>query len=125
MNPVTRIVTACRPWVAPRLWSWPVLVSCCCVLGVVPRLGLRPVEGHGFMTEPKPRAADHLKGDIRGWPIAGVPPRLTRKPCLDIPVNKQFTEVHPGPLQLKFLFGDGANHVGLCQAFLLSNYPQC
>ena len=119
MNPVTRIVTACRPWVAPRLWSWPVLVSCFCVLGVVPRLGLRPVEGHGFMTEPKPRAADHLKGDIRGWPIAGVPPRLTRKPCLDIPVNKQVTEVHPGPLQLKFLFGDGANHVGLCQAFLV------
>jgi hypothetical protein len=71
------------------------------------------------MTEPKPRAADHLKGDIRGWPIAGVPPKLTRKPCLDIPVNKQVTEVHPGPLQLKFLFGDGANHVGLCQAFLL------
>ena len=119
MNPVTRIVTTFRPWVAPRYWPWLVLVSCFCGLGVGPRLGLRTVEGHGFMTEPKPRAADHLKGDIRGWPIAGVPPRLTRRACLDIPVNKQFTEVHPGPLQLKFLFGDGANHVGLCQAFLV------
>ena len=119
MDPVTRIVTACRQWVEQRHRPWPVLVSCFFVLGVVPSLGIRTVEGHGFMTEPKPRAADHLKGDIRGWPIAGVPPRLTRRACLDIPVNKQFTEVHPGPLQLKFLFGDGANHVGLCQAFLL------
>jgi Flp pilus assembly protein TadD len=105
---------------AQRHWPWPVLVSCFLVLGFVLSLGIRTVEGHGFMTEPRPRAADHLKGDIRGWPIAGAPPRLTRRACLEIPVNKQFTEIHPGPLQLKFLFGDGANHVGLCQAFLLN-----
>ena len=87
------------------------------LLEVVPG---RTVEGHGFMTEPRSREEDHLKGDIRGWPIAGVPPRLTKLPCLDIGVNKQFTEIHPGPLQLKFFFGDGANHVGLCQVFLLN-----
>lgn len=62
---------------------------------------------------------DHLKGDVKGWPIAGAPPRFTRLRCLDIPVNKQFTEVHPGPLELKFVFPDGANHVGLCEVFLL------
>ena len=71
------------------------------------------------MTEPRSRAVDHLKGDVKGWPIAGVPPRLTRLPCLDLPVNKQFTEVHPGPLRLELFFGDGANHVGPCQVFLI------
>ncbi len=119
MAPVTRIVTAFRPWVDQRHRPWPVLMSLFFVLGLVPSLGIRTVEGHGRMTEPIPRAGDHLKGDLRGWPIAGVPPRLTRSACLDIPVNKQFTEVRPGPLRLQFLFGDGANHVGLCQAFLL------
>jgi hypothetical protein len=34
-------------------------------------------------------------------------------------LNKKFTEVQPGPLQLNFFYGDGANHVGLCQVFLL------
>jgi Flp pilus assembly protein TadD len=62
---------------------------------------------------------DHLKGDVPGWPIAGAPPRYTRVDCLDLPVNKRFTVVQPGPLQLKFVFPDGANHVGPCQAFLL------
>src|SRR4051812_43968332 len=115
MDPVTSIVTVFRQRVNLRHRLWPLLVSCFLVLSFVPRT----VEGHGFMTEPKSRSADHLKGDIRGWPIAGAPPKLTRRPCLDMPANKQFTEVHPGPLQLKFLFGDGANHVGLCQVFLL------
>jgi hypothetical protein len=115
MDPVTRIVTAVAQRVNWHHRRWPLLVSCFFVLGVLPGT----VEGHGFMTEPKPRAADHMRGDIRGWPIAGAPPRLTRRPCLDIPVNKQFAEVQPGPLQLRFLFGDGANHVGLCQVFLL------
>jgi hypothetical protein len=36
-----------------------------------------------------------------------------------LPVSRQFTEVRPGPLQLRFFFGDGANHVGLCRVFLL------
>ena len=62
---------------------------------------------------------DHLKGDVPGWPIAGAPPRYTRVDCLDLPVNKRFTVVQPGPLQLRFVFPDGANHVGPCQAFLL------
>jgi Tfp pilus assembly protein PilF len=92
-----------------------VLVSSFFLFGIVPCM---TVEGHGFMTEPRPREEDYLKGDIRGWPIAGVPPRLTKPSCLDLPFNKKFTEVHPGPLQLKFFYGDGANHVGLCQVFL-------
>jgi hypothetical protein len=36
-----------------------------------------------------------------------------------MPVSRRFVEVHPGPLQLRFFFGDGANHVGLCRVFLL------
>ena len=71
------------------------------------------------MSEPRPRELDHLKGDVVGWPIAGAPPRYTRADCLDIPANKRFTVVQPGPLKLKFTFPDGANHVGLCQVFLL------
>jgi hypothetical protein len=110
------MTTTFRQWVDQRRWPWPMLVSCFFVLGLVPS---RSVEGHGFMTEPRPREMDHLKGDRRGWPIAGVPPHLTKPSCLDIPVNKQFTEVHPGPLHLKFFYGDGANHVGLCQVFLI------
>jgi Flp pilus assembly protein TadD len=62
---------------------------------------------------------DHLKGDVVGWPIAGAPPRYTRADCLNIPVNKRFTVVQPGPLKLEFTFPDGANHVGLCQVFIL------
>ena len=92
-----------------------VLVACLLVLGAVPRTAA----GHGFMTEPRTRAADHLKGDVRGWPIAGLPPRLLSRTCLELPVSRQFTEVRPGPLQLRFFFGDGANHVGMCRVFLL------
>ena len=116
MDTVKSIVATFKRRAGQRPWPWPVLASCFFVLGVVPS---RTVEGHGFMTEPRTREIDHLKGDIKGWPIAGVPPRLTKPPCLDIPVNKHFTEVHPGPLQLNLFFGDGANHVGPCQVFLL------
>jgi Flp pilus assembly protein TadD len=116
MDSTTSIVTAFRQWGDQCRWRWPVLVSCCFVLGVVPS---RSVEGHGYMSEPRSRAMDHLKGDVPGWPIAGAPPRYTRVDCLDLPVNKRFTVVQPGPLQLKFVFPDGANHVGPCQAFLL------
>jgi Tetratricopeptide repeat len=121
MDPVIRIVTAFRKGgdQSHGHQRWPFLISLLFVLGVVHSLGTIAVEGHGFMTEPRPRAWDYMTGDIRGWPIAGAPPRLTRSACLDIPINKQFTEVHPGPLQLKLQFNDGANHVGLCQAFLV------
>jgi hypothetical protein len=112
---ITSVVTALRRWVDPRHWPWLVLVVCSFVLGIVPRTA----EGHGFMTEPRPRSADYMKGDIRGWPIAGAPPRFTRRPCLDMPVSRRFIEVLPGPLQLRFFFGDGANHVGPCRVFLL------
>ena len=100
-------------------FRWRALISCFFVLGVVPGLGSRTAEGHGFMTKPRSRAADHLRGDIRGWPIAGVSPHLTRRPCLELPATNQLTEVQPGPLRLNFIFGDGANHVGPCEAFLL------
>jgi hypothetical protein len=116
MASTTSIVTAFRQWGDQRRWPWPVLVGCCFVFGIVPG---RTVEGHGYMSEPTSRAAEHLKGDVKGWPIAGAPPRYTRIDCLDIPVNKQFTVVQPGTLQLRFLFPDGANHVGPCEAFLL------
>jgi hypothetical protein len=56
----------------------------------------------------------------KGWPIAGVPPYLTKPPCLTLPVNKQFTDVRHGPLRLRFFYGDGANHVGLCRVFLIN-----
>ncbi|HEY0419312.1 MAG TPA: hypothetical protein VGC80_07310, partial [Acetobacteraceae bacterium] len=91
------------------------IVVCPFVLAVEPKAA----EGHGFMTEPRTRAADFLKGDIKGWPIAGAPPRLTRRPCLDMPISRAFFEIQPGPLQLRFFFGDGANHVGLCRVHLL------
>jgi hypothetical protein len=107
MDSTTSIVTAFRQWGDQCRWRWPVLVSCCFVLGVVPT---RPVEGHGYMSEPRPREMDHLKGDVIGWPIAGAPPRYTRADCLDIPVNKRFTVVQPGALKLRSVFPDGANH---------------
>ena len=115
MAPVTSVVKVLRWWDDPRHRPCPVLVACLLVLGAVPRTAA----AHGFMTEPRTRAADHLKGDIKGWPIAGAPPRLTRRPCLEMPVSRRFAEVRPGPLQLRFFFGDGANHVGLCRVFLL------
>jgi Flp pilus assembly protein TadD len=95
---------------------WPILGSCVFLLWIVPD---RIVEGHGYLTEPRSRDAEYLKGDIKGWPIAGVPPYLTKPPCLTLPVNKQFTDVLPGPIRLKFFYGDGANHVGLCRVFLI------
>jgi|SRR5215471_8041330 len=55
-----------RQWGAHRHRRWPWLVSLWFVLGVVHSLGTMTVAGHGFMTDPKPRAADHLKGDITG-----------------------------------------------------------
>jgi tetratricopeptide repeat protein len=116
MGSTISIVTVFKQSGDQHCWPWPVLVSCCLVLGVVPS---KPVEGHGYMSEPRSRAMDHLKGDVPGWPIAGAPPRYTRIDCLDLPVNKRFTVAQPGPLKLKFVFPDGANHVGLCQAFLL------
>jgi Flp pilus assembly protein TadD len=116
MYSTTSIVTGFRQWLDQSRWRWPMLVGCCFVLGVVPS---RPVVGHGYMSEPRPRELDHLKGDVVGWPIAGAPPRYTRADCLNIPVNKRFTVVQPGPLKLEFTFPDGANHVGLCQVFIL------
>jgi hypothetical protein len=62
MDSTSSIVTAFRQWGYQCRWRWPLLVSCCFVLGVVPG---RPVEGHGYMSEPRPRAMDHLKGDGR------------------------------------------------------------
>jgi Flp pilus assembly protein TadD len=115
MSLLTSIMPVLRHWMDRRDWQWPLLLSCL-ALGIVPS---RIAEGHGYMSEPRSRAVDHLKGDIKGWPISGAPPRYTRVDCLDLPANKQLTVVQPGPLKLGFVFPDGANHVGLCQAFLL------
>jgi hypothetical protein len=36
-----------------------------------------------------------------------------------MPASRRLVEIHSGPLLLRFFFGDGANHVGLCRVFLL------
>jgi Flp pilus assembly protein TadD len=114
MDPVKGVAASFIQYVNRHRWT--VLGSCVFLLWIVPH---RTVEGHGYMTEPRSRDAEYLKGDIKGWPIAGVPPYLTKPPCLTLPVNKQFTDVLPGPIRLKFFYGDGANHVGLCRVFLI------
>jgi Flp pilus assembly protein TadD len=114
MDPVKGVATSFIQYVNRHRWT--MLGSCVFLLWIVPH---RTVEGHGYMTEPRSRDAEYLKGDIKGWPIAGVPPYLTKPPCLTLPVNKQFTDVLTGPIRLKFFYGDGANHVGLCRVFLI------
>jgi Flp pilus assembly protein TadD len=114
MQPIKSMAATFSPWMNRR--RWPLLASCVFLLGVVP---YRAVEGHGYMTEPRSRDEEYLKGDVKGWPIGGVPPYLTKPPCLTLPENKQFTDVRPGRLRLQFFYGDGANHVGLCRVFLI------
>lgn len=83
-------------------------------------LGFAPMfaAGHGYMTYPRSRSMDHLAGDTPGWPIAGIKAGLRREPCVGLKFNLQRTTVEYGPLMLRFLFPDGANHVGSCHAFL-------
>jgi hypothetical protein len=114
MDPVKSMVASFCQCV--KRHRWPILASCVFLLWIVPH---GTVEGHGYMTEPRSRDEEYLKGDVKGWPIAGVPPHLTKPPCLTLPANKQFTDVRPGPLLLRFFYGDGANHVGLCRVFLI------
>lgn len=75
-------------------------------------------QAHGHLVYPKSRAAEHMKGDEKNWPIAGIPSRLRREPCAGLKPNREFTRVTPGPLTLKLLFPDGANHKGYCTAYL-------
>jgi OOP family OmpA-OmpF porin len=89
------------------------------VLGIALGLSATTVTAHGHMTYPKSRASEHFKDDVKSWPIAGIPARLRREPCVGLSQNKVFTKVEPGPLTLNFLFPDGANHKGLCTAYLL------
>jgi hypothetical protein len=114
MMPEKSRATSFIQWVNRH--RWPMIASCIFLLWIVYH---STAEGHGYMTEPRSRDQEYLKGDIKGWPIAGVPPYLTKPPCLTLPVNKQFTDVRPGPLRLQFFYGDGANHVGLCRVFLI------
>ena len=73
---------------------------------------------HGHLVYPKSRSAEHIKSDVKNWPIAGIPARLRREPCVGLKPNKVFTALEPGPLTLKLLFPDGANHKGFCNAYL-------
>lgn len=114
MSAVCRRAAQSGPWTGPHHWA--PLAICCCLLGVLPP---RIATGHGYMTEPPSRDEDHLKGDKKGYPIAGLPRYLMKPPCLALPDNKHFTDVQPGPLRLRFIYGDGANHVGLCRVFLI------
>ncbi|WP_291993984.1 hypothetical protein [Candidatus Accumulibacter sp. ACC003] len=78
--------------------------------------------GHGYMTYPKSRAMEQMRDQEKAWPIAGIKAKLRRESCLGLKFNKKFTEVTPGPLQLKLLFPDGANHVGHCYVYLLDPF---
>ena len=82
------------------------------------------VEAHGYMTEPPSRDTEYLKGDVKGYPIAGLPQYLSKPPCLTLPPSKYFADIRPGPLRLRFVYGDGANHVGLCRVFLIDPKDQ-
>ena len=95
---------------------WLILASGFFLLGITYQ---KSVEAHGYMTEPQSRDAEYLKGDVKGYPIEGLPKYLEKPPCLTLPANKYFADIRPGPLRLKFVYGDGANHVGLCRVFLI------
>ena len=102
-----------------RLGAWsprftPYLAVVWLTLGLLPA----PATAHGHLVYPKSRAAENITSDIMNWPIAGIPARLRREPCAGLKPNKVFTKVQPGPLTLKFLFPDGANHTGYCNAYL-------
>jgi hypothetical protein len=109
-------------WIATILnqsigWRrWLILAGGFVMLGITYQ---NSVDAHGYMTEPKSRDAEYLKGDVKGYPIAGLPRYLTKPPCLTLPANKSFADIRPGPLRLEFVYGDGANHVGLCRVFLI------
>lgn len=92
-----------------------VSVAACLVGGLCGTLA----HAHGYMTYPSPRAVEHLAGDSKGWPIAGIKARFRREPCLGLARGSRRTTLRAGPMQLRFLFPDGANHVGACSAFLL------
>lgn len=87
-------------------------------VGLFPSIYGTIAHGHGYMTYPRSRAVDHLPGDPKGWPIAGVKAKFRREPCVGLAKNLVFTTVRPGPMRLKFLYPDGANHTGSCSAFL-------
>ncbi len=93
-------------------------LSCWAVPWIAAGLLATPVWAHGHMVYPKSRAAEHINSDVKNWPIAGIPVRLRREPCVGLKPNKVFTAVEPGPLTLKLLFPDGANHMGYCNAYL-------
>ena len=93
-------------------------VSCGAVLLIALCLHSAPVWAHGHMVYPKSRSAEHIASDVKNWPIAGIPVRLRREPCVGLKPNKVFTPVATGPLTLSLLFPDGANHKGYCNAYL-------
>lgn len=81
-------------------------------------LSARPALAHGHMVEPLSRGAEHIRDDTKSWPIAGIKARLRREPCIGLTPNRRFTRIAPGPMDLKLLFPDGANHEGICTASL-------
>ncbi len=94
------------------------LISALCS-GIVMTLISFAALAHGYMLYPPSRALEHLDGDKKAWPIAGIKAKFRREPCLGIQQNAKFTAVDAGPLKLKFMYPDGANHVGSCTAYLL------
>lgn len=73
---------------------------------------------HGNMVEPRSRDAEHIHDDTKYWPIAGIKARLRREPCIGLKPNRTFTRIEPGPMNIRLIFPDGANHEGVCFATL-------
>ncbi|KAJ3177684.1 hypothetical protein HDU85_005795 [Gaertneriomyces sp. JEL0708] len=68
--------------------------------------------GHGYVTSPATRGEKaYGRDNYRGFP---VPDRPT---CTSLP-RRTPTNISPGPLKIKMSFIDGANHIGMCTAYL-------
>ncbi len=102
-----------------RLFTWPSRIAAySVVVWIVFNQLTTAASAHGHMIYPPSRATEHIKSDVKNWPVAGIPVRLRREPCVGLKPNATFTKIEPGPLTIKLLFPDGANHKGYCNAFL-------
>ncbi len=105
-----------------RRRRFPVRAGLLSVIAVWQMFLAIPASGHGYMSYPKSRAVEQFRDNQKAWPIAGIRAGLRREPCIGLKFNKRFTELEPGPVQLEFLFPDGANHVGFCHAYLFDPF---
>jgi Tfp pilus assembly protein PilF len=111
MRQARRCAIEARRFAAIRFALWS-------ATAILPGLFADSAAAHGHMIYPPSRAMEQTTGDRKNWPIAGIKAELRREPCIGLKFNRRFTEVAPGPLRLRLLFPDGANHVGFCYAYL-------